>query len=607
MRWLILLTITLIAICFAAAVHADDDEDLRLARELLRRKWFKLAEEAAVRIVENPKKPTNIRNQAAELHVEIIMVWIKVGGPKAPARDVEALKKKYKQMFLGFWRGTTPLDRLEAAIKLARESETETDAKKRAEKKKEATDAFKKLGMEFEKYIAELRLEVAKFPRPNPPLVQWPEALRNAIWKRDLAEYLFAYSFLWYAKVVPEGNKIEVIQKGLKRFRELLDGKLEYTILQYVAELGTGQCYVELGQYDEAIEHFDYMLRAELPLGNETSEADIKRTVDVRLQAYYLEGYTYNLAKKHKEAEKILREMFNQSGKPVELDRPEVLEHWEKLGRKEVALMPSVQDTEYGRLAALQLAEALVAQARFLEGLEQAQRIFETEQEKSTEGKTSHLALSAAGTITTATRKYLETLPPAGERTGEQREQAGEVKVLLARALYAAGDYRAAAELYDELRRTVRCPKCGYEEVLEPQDFDKPPQACPKCKKEEVKLEKAFDSQFEVAEGAAKSYIAIFERLDNNDMKSLDRAQDIYQRLFKRFDAEKQKDRYWEVGYMVLKTFYYKSDYRRIVGEIDNLEELTEGDWRKMIPVERWRDRIRTLYDKARKALEEEK
>jgi tetratricopeptide (TPR) repeat protein len=636
MRRILYPLIAVLAIGLAQETYADDAEDLKFAEELLRRKWLDWAEEVVVRLVEKASARNHIRSQAAELHIEIIMVWKKVGGRRAPATDVAALKKKYKRMFFGRWPGTTLLDRLEEAIELAKQSETEPDVIERGDKKKKVVTVLKELSPKFEAYIRELRLAVAKYP-PSEKWQEWAKTapkkeqdqLLSHIRRRNTAEYLYAMSFLYYARVGPEDKKKENIEKAIKKFVRITDGEQEhdkdfdppplginkpikpevrdtYVMLLYRAEIGIGRCYLELGEYEKAVEHFEYMIEAELPKSLEYSQADLECLVDIRLEAYYLDGLAYNRWKKHKEAEKVLNEMFKQSNKPIQPDRPEVLEHWKKRGRKEVALMPYVQKTEYGRLAVLELGKALIAQKRYLKGFENALWAFETEKEKNAEGKLTRFAVEAANTAAAGAEKYLLTLPEPQKRTKKQREQNLDLKIRIADIKYITGDYRAAAKMFDVLRRTVRCPECGYEEVLDIKDFDKPMKACPKCNKEKVKLEKVNNNLLKVVEGAAKSYLAIFEKLDNKDMESLDRAQDIYQRIFKRLDPSKENQlpKYWEVGYIILKIYYYNGDLQRIIGL---LPWPPDEAWDLIIPVQPWRDKVKKLYKKALKALEEDK
>lgn len=207
-----------------------------------------------------------------------------------------------------------------------------------------------------------------------------------------------------------------------------------------------------------------------------------------------------------------------------------------------------------------------------------------------------------------AAEKYLATLPSPQKRTKKQRQKAKEVRILFAHAAYELGDYRTAAKQYDTLLKTVRCPKCGYEEVLGDEDLDKPLRACPKCKNEEVRLEKTSDGVLEISEGAARSYLAIYEELNKKDTICLNRAQDIYQRMFKQLDQIKQQDKYWEIAYTIIKIWFYKGDYNRIIGEVKSLlaglkglEPPSEDDWKMAIPVKHWRDKIMKIFIEARK------
>ncbi len=215
--------------------------------------------------------------------------------------------------------------------------------------------------------------------------------------------------------------------------------------------------------------------------------------------------------------------------------------------------------------------------------------------------------------------KYLAQLPAPEKRSIEQKKKAMLLKILLAQSKYATGDYRAAAEIFDKLRRTMRCPKCGYEEILKLSDFDREMPSCPKCKDKKTKLEKVNNNNLEVVEGAAKSYLAIYEKLDKKNMAALNKAQDIYQRLLKKITPYAHKpeyrDKYWEVIYIIVKIWYYKRDYGRIVGEISNMilsvdsdqDNPTEDDWKEAFPQHHWREKIKDLYKKALEKINKDK
>jgi ssDNA-binding Zn-finger/Zn-ribbon topoisomerase 1 len=206
---------------------------------------------------------------------------------------------------------------------------------------------------------------------------------------------------------------------------------------------------------------------------------------------------------------------------------------------------------------------------------------------------------------------YFQKLPPKEKQTKEQKAQATSAKILLAQTKFGVGDYEAAAGLFDMLRMTIVCPKCKYQTYLDPKNFDKPLPACPKCNKKGVKLEKVNDTLLPIQEGAAKSYMAKYETGGKKDMTALNKAQDIYQRIFKRLDPSKENllSKYWEVGHTILKIYYYKRDFDRIVGEIRNLillssadanpDNPTEEDWKRIVPVQPWRDKMMELFKQA--------
>ena len=137
--------------------------------------------------------------------------------------------------------------------------------------------------------------------------------------------------------------------------------------------------------------------------------------------------------------------------------------------------------------------------------------------------------------------------------------------------------------------------------------------------KELIKLlteasEKINEASLVIQEGAAKSFMAVYEKEGQKDMAALNLAQDIYQRIFNRLDGSKedQQQKYWEIGYIILKIYYYKREFDRVVGEIKNLillssdhsnpDNPTEEDWKLAFPVQPWRDKIMELYEAALRA-----
>jgi tetratricopeptide (TPR) repeat protein len=1041
-------------------------EDLKFAEEMMKRRWFDWAQEVAVDLIETSGNTPELRGWAAELHVTILDAQGRVTGDETYSEKAEALRTKYERMFPNHpaWGGVeAKFAKLEREVgkaqKLASSAELEPDEEKRAQMTAQAVKMFEALGARWEKLIIDLRKKVAEYP----PKEQWPAWAKDAskeeikklldyIRQRNQAEYLYAMSFIYYSKVLPEAKKRNIIEKGLRKFMRLVDGDQEhpndfdppargetkprdpdvrdtYPMILYMAEIGIGQCYLELGDYKQATEHFEYMVQAELPRGYETSRVDLERVVDIRLQAYYLDGLAYNQWNRAKDAEMILKEMLSRSGKDIQPDRGKVIfrdpetgesyrpplsmkQYWEKKGELQVIKMPDVREHPYGKFAIFQLAEALTTQGRYSEGIDQVYKIFAVEQAARKGGQASPFEVEAAkkmaelsekvstvkfpigaafavargfyyqkkwdeailalkkvygspgspeevskyapkalfelgkllyekeryleagialaevcerfqefpqiskaasllkqsfrnhrkkakdsgrltdfeeekydwakkvvqdtvpatvGRIrdiydqageymseknyqlaaetyndvrktykdTTATGKvvmkpvpfyalalaqrglclyqlyrvrlqkkkpkealehlknavkiledalkeateaedkkaqiisryylsrclteevwkgkqakeyakealtclapfkdkfkddktaqskmadvfatmamanfklknfskmhsaflqlekkykksdilvrtsftlyermrkrgdliaeqsgeqdaasdyekaayyiyawfkaekslkpaellwtgkalsdvksyakasevlgkYFKTLPPKDKQTDQQKEQASSAKVLLAQVKYGMGDYETAAGLFDYLRMILVCPKCKYRADLNWENFDKPLPICPRCNREEIKLEKVNDAMLPIQEGAARSYLAQFEKRGMKDMKALNRAQDIYQRIFKRLDPSNEKllPKYWEVGHAILKIYFYKSDFDRIVKEIKllillssadaNVDNPTEEDWKRIIPVQPWRDKLKELYKKALKKV----
>ncbi len=1081
-----LLAVVLVLLCSTTAL-AGTQEDLEFARKMFDRKWYDWAMETAKDLVEDSRTSQFVRGWAAELEVAILNERAKFEEDGDALRQkAEALTAKYQRMFPDHeaWGAAAVFAllqrRLETAQDLAKKAEVEPNKDKCAQLTGQAVKIFEEVGSKWEELIKKFRLEVAHYP-PEHKWGQWARdktpkeqnKLLDKVWKRNLAEYLYASSFIFYAKVVSKEKKSEIIQKGLKKFMRFIDGDAEhpgdcdpmpaipkderpaswdpeprmtFIMLIYLAEIGVGQCHIELGQYEKAIEHFDYMVQAELPRNHEgrleatTPEgkekeingrmADIKRIVDIRLQAYYLEGFAYNLAKKHEDAERILTELLNQSGKEVQPNRPLVKKFWEYFKHPEMAFMPNVREKFYGKLASLELAKALTAQGRYSEGIDECYKVFAIEQASRTGGQVSPFEVNAAKTMAelskqvstvkfpigaafavargfqyqeqwddaiiafkkvygspgspdeireyapkalfelgkmlysngryleaaialaevceqfqdfaqigqaanlmkqafrkvqenaeasgkagkaegdwveyskklykdtlpatlepikdmmrqalayagkgnfklaaetyddvpktfqdTATggetvtkpnpyyaaaraqlgyctyrlhdkhvktnpeealkvlkkaaeiledalniaaaeenknaeitalyylakcyttdlwkdkeakekakkaleymapfkgkhkdnknaqkylpdvlatmarahyklsnygkmhsafqelekrfnatrdakekertgsilkdtaitlhemmkkqgdkmatavpdiaaqhyeeaayyvyawfkasgdnlkpqdllwaggalcdcnafdkaaevlKKYFDKLPREG-RTRKQKQQATHAKILLAQARYGMGDYEGAAGLFDILRRTVGCEnrnkpgeECDYEKVIPSEDFDKPMGTCPDCKKrrnQDVKLVKVHDSDLRIQEGAAKSYLAIYEKAGKKDMVALNKSQDVYQRILKRLEGHTKEElryKYWEIAYTILKIYYYKREFRQIVGQLKTLillssdqsnpDNPTDDDWKRAVPLQPWRDKIRELFELALKA-----
>ncbi len=442
--------IAALVLSFAFQAFAGTREDLEFAKGLFARKWFDWAEEVVVEIIESGHTSYDTRGWAAELHLAILNAWSKDSGDDRYREKAEALAESYPKKFPDHdaWGTAASFAKLqrrgEAAQDKAKKAEIETNKEKKEQLSKEALALFKEIDSAWERLVKYFRDEVAKYP----PKFKWGQWAQNApkaqqdrllqtIWFRNLAEYLYATSFIYYAKVVPEEKRQGIITRGLKKYMRFIDGEPEndkdgdppavgqqglqdpdprdtYRMLLYLAEIGIGQCCLELGKYEEAISHFDYMVQAELPQGSETSEPDLRRIVDIRLQAYYLEGYAFNLLKKHSEAEKILEEMLDQSGREIQPERPEIAKYWAKQGRPEVALFPDVRENVFGKFAAFQRAKALTALGRYAEGIAEAYKIFAIEQASRKGGEVSPFEVEAAKTMADLSKQLGSARFPIG-------------------------------------------------------------------------------------------------------------------------------------------------------------------------------------------------
>jgi len=622
-----LVLVSMISICLA---QDEYDEDFLLAREMLAKKLYGPAAEIAARIADDKEIPVPVRYEAANLHLEIVYLWGKNLGKECPT-TVAKLKEKYKDLLTS----PPPELRPEFWLKKAVETVDEWRNSRNKEKKKEAAKIFEESEPGIRKAIENRRLEVAKYP-PQHEWSEWAKKastqeqakLMDALMRRDSLELRYAESLLYKPYVVPEEDRKKVVQAALKKFERFMEGAPEYEgdfdpppkggdkpvepeprtsfpMLFYKAELGIGKCHLKLGNYKKAVEHFDYMTAAELPPGEGNDKNAIKEIVEIRLEAHYLKGCALNLDGKHEKAEKVFREVCALANKQIQPDRAEIAGYWKNLGKPEIALMPDVTKTEWKAPVFLELGKSMIALGKVEDGLDCLIGAFEKALESKAVRKIFFFRTAAEFKVEAV--KYLTSLPAPEKRTKEQREHAQRVAILLGKARFETGEYREAAGLFDMLRRTAECPKCGYEKILELGEFDKPLPHCPNCG-EDTELEKKNDTVLDIVEGAAKSYLAIYERMDRNDLESLNKALDIYQRLFKRLQqttSEEMRYKYWEVSYNILKIYFYKNEFERIVDGMP--PDMPPTDWDRLIPFPKWRNKIKRLVEIARKAIEEEK
>ena len=455
MKKLLMVAVAAVILLCGTVVFAGTEEDLRFAEEMFKRKWYDWAMEVAADLVETASTPFMVKGWAAELHCTILDTMSRATGDDSHRQKAENLRKVYKKRFPNHpaWGGVgarfAELQRdLQKGQDLANKAETEMDKAKRAALMEEAVKVFEELDGKWQTLVSDLRKEVAKYlpeeewwklGKELPPK-EW-ERFLDKVWQRDLGEYLYSTMFIFYAKIVPADKKSDILQRGLKKFNRFIDGDKEndsdadppakgqsgpqepssrtsFNMLLYKAEIGKGQCHLELGNYDEAAQSFDWMIQAELPDGLEKSEIDIARIIDIRLEAYFLEAFTYNKAKKYQDAVRILTDpevgMFSQSGKPVQPYRPEMAKYWQEQGRPEVANMPNIRENRFGKLASFQLAKALTALGKYNESIDEVYKIFVIEQETRKGGQVSPFEVEAAKTMADLSKQIKEVKFPIG-------------------------------------------------------------------------------------------------------------------------------------------------------------------------------------------------
>jgi len=430
--------ISAVVLLFAvSSVWAHTSEDLEFAKAAFARGWFDLAERLAKAIYDDQSNNRDLRSWAAELHFTILEQKGKATGDQTLKKSAEALFDKYSREFGEHeaWRGAifAKLDRrLQETQDLAKKAEIEPNAQKKKELSDTALRNFEEMGQDWERLIAQFRLQVAQWP----PKEQWGtlkmtkeerERLEYAVFQRDLAEYKYAMSLVFHAKVVDKEKRKALLEKGIRKFNRFIDGIPEFEgdkdppcrgqsgpqdpaprtnqILLAFSFIGLGQCYYELGDYKKAADNFDLWVEAEIPDGSETSKDDILKIVDIRLQAFYLDASALNKMQKYDDAKKVLERMFDMSGKEIQPDRPEIREYWKKKGEESVALMPKVYEHPYGKMAAMQQAEALAALGEHQEGMTVVWEIFKREAKQKFKGEQSPFEVEAAKTMASIAEK----------------------------------------------------------------------------------------------------------------------------------------------------------------------------------------------------------
>jgi hypothetical protein len=222
----------------ASYAFAGPEEDLAFAEGLFKRKWYDWAEEAAVKVVENPKTPSVLRGWAAQLHLNILDALARETGDESYREKAKKLARKYKKIIPA---GDTEAKfaqlhrKLLRAQDLAAAAQVEPDGKKRTALRGQACRMFEELDSQWEALVSDLRDEVAKYP----PEEQWPglkekltprqyEQFLNTVWRRNSAEYLYASMFVYWSKVAPEEKRKQILERGLKKFNRFTDGEMEH-------------------------------------------------------------------------------------------------------------------------------------------------------------------------------------------------------------------------------------------------------------------------------------------------------------------------------------------------------------------------------------------
>jgi tetratricopeptide (TPR) repeat protein len=474
MRVIIIAAVVLLFV--VSFLYAHTQEDLEFAQKIFARGWFDLAEKIAKAIYDEGSNTKDLRGWAAKLHFAILNQKGKTTGDQTLVKMAEGLFERYGREFPDHdaWGPAARFEGLDRKLQAAQDvvkkadPEVEADPQKRKELSDAALKVFEEIAQEWETLIRQFRLQVAKWPPKHEwgiwrerekPSMEEQKRLLDAVFYRDLAEYKYATSLIYYAKVVDKEKRKALLEKGIKKFKRFTDGEPEfegdkdppcrgeegpqdpqprttYPILESLSYIGLGQCYQELGDYEKAIENFDLDLEAEIPPGSEESEDDILKVVDVRLQAFFLEALSYNKMQKYEDAIKILDRMFDNSGKEIHPNRPEIMEYWRKKGKESVALLPNVYEHPYGKMAAMQKAEALAALGRHQEGIGIVWEIFKREAKQRIMGAQNPFEVEAAKTMASIAEKLPQVEFEVGPAYG------------VAKGLEYKGEFEKAVEAY---------------------------------------------------------------------------------------------------------------------------------------------------------------
>jgi tetratricopeptide (TPR) repeat protein len=445
------ITAAAVLLLMVSFLYAHTSEDLEFAEKVFARGWYDLAEKIAKAIYDEGSNTRELRGWAARLHHTILIQKARRTGDQTLTKMAEGLLERYKREFPehpGFGAAVRfeELDRkLQSAQDLAKQAEIEVNPQKKKELSDNALRIFEEIAQEWETLIKQFRLQLAKWPpkeewglwlEKDKPSKEEQNRLLDTVFKRDLSEYKHATSLLYHAKVADKDKRKALLEKGIKKFNRFIDGDPEFEgdkdppcrgqteaqdpevrdtfpILISFSHIGLGQCYYELGDYEKAARNFDLEVEAEVPAGSETSRDDILKVVDIRLQAFYLEALALNKMKRYDDAIKVLERMFDMSGKEIHPNRsvspekPEmtIRRYWKEKGEESVALMPNVYEHPYGKMAAMQKAEALAALGRHQEGMGVVWEIFKREATQRIMGARSPFEVEAAKTMASIAEK----------------------------------------------------------------------------------------------------------------------------------------------------------------------------------------------------------
>jgi hypothetical protein len=319
--------------------HAQATRDAEFARILLQKGFVDLAESEARRIEGDAGYAEAVRGDAGYLLARVLKARASQDPSQAPdlldemGRLIEELKRKYPTHQMS---AIADLEQLQVRLKEAEtrlaKAEGEADAAKAAEERVAAVTIFDEVLAQFEAVITEMNQRLEKSED------------EDLIYKRDLAEYLFANAYFTYGKALVEGSEDRkaAFTQSRDKFQSFFDERGDFFNLQVLAFLGLGKAQLELGQYEDAGWTFTDAVEVEVPF--EHPDPDMRREMqqfvdDAKAEAYFWMLTAHVRAKQYQDA----------------------LEGWRSMDER----FSEGKTTHFGKLSVLMYGKALAGLGRY--------------------------------------------------------------------------------------------------------------------------------------------------------------------------------------------------------------------------------------------------